>query len=105
MPNSKYFVTSDINQYLEYIQQVRNLSINTVKSYSRDLEKLSSYFKSINRKQNTPDYKSNVILDEVCANNSIETVKFWDDREDTLRKVESDLKSYNKDIMYIPVKC
>jgi integrase/recombinase XerC len=48
MPNSKYFVTSDINQYLEYIQQVRNLSINTVKSYSRDLEKLSSYFKSIN---------------------------------------------------------
>ena len=48
MPNSQYFVTSDINQYLEYIQQVRNLSINTVKSYSRDLAKLSSYFKSIN---------------------------------------------------------
>ena len=48
MPNSQYFVTTDINQYLEYIQQVRNLSINTVKSYSRDLVKLSSYFKSIN---------------------------------------------------------
>jgi len=48
MPNSQYFVTTDINQYLEYIQQVRNLSINTVKSYSRDLAKLSSYFKSIN---------------------------------------------------------
>ena len=48
MPNSQYFVNTDINQYLEYIQQVRNLSINTVKSYSRDLAKLSSYFKSIN---------------------------------------------------------
>ena len=48
MPNSQYFVTIDINQYLEYIHQVRNLSINTVKSYSRDLAKLSSYFKSIN---------------------------------------------------------
>jgi integrase/recombinase XerC len=48
MPNSQYFVTTDINQYLEYIHQVRNLSINTVKSYSRDLVKLSSYFKSIN---------------------------------------------------------
>lgn len=48
MPNSQYFVTTDINQYLEYIQQVRNLSINTVKSYSRDFVKLSSYFKSIN---------------------------------------------------------
>lgn len=48
MPNSQYFVTTDINQYLEYIQQVRNLSINTVKSYNRDLAKLSSYFKSIN---------------------------------------------------------
>ena len=48
MPNSQYFVSTDINQYLEYIQQVRNLSINTVKSYSRDFVKLSSYFKSIN---------------------------------------------------------
>ena len=48
MSNSQYFVSTDINQYLEYIQQVRNLSINTVKSYSRDLTKLSSYFKSIN---------------------------------------------------------
>ena len=48
MSNSQYFVSTDINQYLEYIQQVRNLSINTVKSYSRDLAKLSSYFKSIN---------------------------------------------------------
>ena len=48
MPNSQYFVSTDINQYLDYIQQVRNLSINTVKSYSRDLAKLSSYFKSIN---------------------------------------------------------
>jgi hypothetical protein len=63
------------------------------------------YFKSINRKESTPVYKSNVILDEVCANNNIETVKFWDDREDTLQRVASDLKTYNKNINYIPVKC
>lgn len=63
------------------------------------------YFKSINRKESTPVYKSNVILDEICANNNIETVKFWDDREDTLQKVKSDLKSYNENINYIPIKC
>ena len=63
------------------------------------------YFKHQYRKENTPLYKSNVILDEVCANSNIITVKFWDDREDTLRKVEEDLKSHNKNIEYIPVKC
>jgi len=86
----------------EHIRETETL-LNQVSMSLQDFD--YCYFKSINRKQNTPDYKSNVILDEVCANNSIETVKFWDDREDTLRKVESDLKSYNKDIMYIPVKC
>jgi len=63
------------------------------------------YFKPAYRKENTPDYKSHVILDEVCANNNILTVKFWDDREDTLQKTGTDLKSHNQNIQYIPVKC
>lgn len=63
------------------------------------------YFKSINRKEKTPDYKSNVILDEVCSNSNIIKVKFWDDREDTLEKVENDLKKYNSKIEYVAIKC
>lgn len=63
------------------------------------------YFKSINKKESTPHYKSNVILDEVCANKNILTVKFWDDRADTLKQVKKDLEKYNPDIIYIPVKC
>lgn len=63
------------------------------------------YFKSINKKERTPYYKSNVILDEVCANKNILTVKFWDDRADTLEQVRKDLENYNPDIIYIPVKC
>jgi hypothetical protein len=86
----------------EYIKKTESL----LKQNNMSLEDFDyCYFKSTNRKESTPNYKSNVILDEVCANNSIETVKFWDDREDTLQKVESDLKAYNKNIDYIPVKC
>ena len=47
MPKSEYFVEKDILFYLEYIRDVRNLSINTVSSYSRDLSKLSAYLKEI----------------------------------------------------------
>ena len=63
------------------------------------------YFKSTNRKEKVPAYKSCVILDELYANNSIKTVKFWDDREDSLEQVEKDIKNYSKDITYTPVKC
>jgi len=63
------------------------------------------YFKSAYRKERTPVYKSHVIVDEICANNNITIVKFWDDREDTLRKAGIDLKSHNKNITYIPIKC
>jgi len=63
------------------------------------------YFKSTNREESTPSYKSNVILDEVCANRNIKVVKFWDDREDTLQKVKTDLALHDKNISYIPVKC
>jgi hydroxymethylpyrimidine pyrophosphatase-like HAD family hydrolase len=61
------------------------------------------YFKSIHRKEKTPIYKSNVILDEVSSNTNIVKVKFWDDREDTLNQVKKDLKKYNENIIYIPV--
>ena len=47
MPKSEYFVEKDISFYLEYIKDVRNLSINTVSSYSRDLKKLSAYLQNI----------------------------------------------------------
>ena len=63
------------------------------------------YFKSVNRKENAPTYKSCVILDEVCANNQIKTVKFWDDRQDSLDLTGSKLKKYNNKINYLPVKC
>ena len=63
------------------------------------------YFKSAFRKQKVPEYKSEVILDEVSSNNNILKVKFWDDRQDTLEKVEKDLKSFNKKIIYKAIKC
>lgn len=47
MPKSEYFVEKDISFYLEYIKDVRNLSINTVSSYTRDLKKLSTYLQNI----------------------------------------------------------
>lgn len=45
--SKEYFITKDINQYIEYIFQVKNLSSNTVSSYKRDLLKLSSYMESL----------------------------------------------------------
>ena len=45
--SNEYFITKDINQYIEYIFQVKNLSSNTANSYKRDLLKLSSYMESL----------------------------------------------------------
>ena len=45
--SKEYFITKDINQYIEYIFQVKNLSSNTANSYKRDLLKLSSYMESL----------------------------------------------------------
>ena len=45
--SKEYFITKDINQYIEYIFQVKNLSSNTASSYKRDLLKLSSYMESL----------------------------------------------------------
>lgn len=47
MPD-KYFVYKDLNLYINYIAEVKNLSRNTTSSYKRDLEKLSKYLQSIN---------------------------------------------------------
>lgn len=45
--SKEYFINKDINQYIEYIFQVKNLSPNTANSYKRDLLKLSSYMESL----------------------------------------------------------
>ena len=63
------------------------------------------YFKSEYTKEKAPIYKSHVILDEICANDNIAYVKFWDDREDTLEQVRIDLERHNSNIEYTPVKC
>mgnify|MGYP001215015280 CR=1 FL=1 len=63
------------------------------------------YFKSAHRKEKTPVYKSNVILDEVSANYSIKKVMFWDDRSDSLNQVKDDLKSFDNRIQYTAIKC
>ena len=44
----KYFVNKDIELYINYISEVKNLSKNTSSSYQRDLKKLSKYLQSIN---------------------------------------------------------
>ena len=61
--------------------------------------------RSYHRKERTPIYKSNVILDEVTSNYNIKKVMFWDDRADTLSQVEDDLKVFDDKIQYTAVKC
>ena len=87
---------------IEYIKSTEEL-LNQNNMSLNDFDQC--YFKSMYRKEDAPTYKSHVVLDEVCANNNIVTVKFWDDREDTLQKTGLDLKNHNQSILYIPVKC
>ena len=56
----KYFVRNDIDNYIKYIAEIKNLSSNTSNSYKRDLKKLSSYLEDIGVKS----YK--VINDDTC---------------------------------------
>jgi|TARA_S200000501_G_scaffold169228_1_gene159390 integrase/recombinase XerC len=56
----KYFVRDDIDNYIKYIAEIKNLSSNTSNSYKRDLKKLSSYLEDIGVKS----YK--VINDDTC---------------------------------------
>ena len=47
---SDHFTNKDINLYLSYISEVKNLSKNTTSSYKRDLQKLSIFLDSISIK-------------------------------------------------------
>jgi integrase/recombinase XerC len=47
---SEHFIDNDINLYLSYISEVKNLSKNTTSSYKRDLQKLSIFLDSISIK-------------------------------------------------------
>ena len=47
---SEHFIDNDINLYLSYISEVKNLSQNTTSSYKRDLRKLSIFLDSISIK-------------------------------------------------------
>ena len=58
---SEHFIDNDINLYLSYISEVKNLSENTTSSYKRDLQKLSIFLDSLNIK----NYAE--IDDEVCT--------------------------------------
>ena len=58
---SDHFTNKDINLYLSYISEVKNLSKNTTSSYKRDLQKLSIFLDSLNIK----NYAE--IDDEVCT--------------------------------------
>ena len=44
---SEHFINNDINLYLSYVSEVKNLSKNTTNSYKRDLQKLSIFLNSI----------------------------------------------------------
>jgi integrase/recombinase XerC len=44
---SEHFTDNDINLYLSYVSEVKNLSKNTTNSYKRDLQKLSIFLNSI----------------------------------------------------------
>ena len=59
--SKEYFIFGNIDQYISYISEVKNLSPNTASSYKRDLQKLGKYLKSIN----ISSYSS--ITDETCS--------------------------------------
>ena len=55
------FILNDINEYLIFVSQVKNLSQNTTKSYERDLRKLSVFISDLN----ISDYSQ--ISPDVCS--------------------------------------
>jgi len=46
MNEKKYFLSSLINDYLDFLKDIKGLSLNTTKSYQRDLTKLSNFSKA-----------------------------------------------------------
>ena len=59
--NKKGFVTNDINEYINFISQVKNLSNNTAKSYLRDLKKFSDFVEKLHIS------KYSEITDDICS--------------------------------------
>ena len=54
-------ILNDINEYLVFVSQVRNLSENTTKSYERDLKKLYLFLEKLN----VTNYSE--IKEEICS--------------------------------------
>ena len=54
-------ILSDINEYLVFVSQVKNLSENTTKSYERDLKKLYLFLEKLN----VTNYSE--IKEEICS--------------------------------------
>ncbi len=54
-------ILNDINEYLIFVSQVKNLSENTTKSYERDLKKLYLFLKKLN----VTNYSD--IKEEICS--------------------------------------
>ena len=54
-------ILNDINEYLVFVSQVRNLSENTTKSYERDLKKLYLFLEKLN----VTNYSD--IKEEICS--------------------------------------
>ena len=59
--NKKGFVINDINEYINFISQVKNLSNNTANSYLRDLKKFSDFVERLNIS------KYSEITDDICS--------------------------------------
>ena len=59
--NTKGFVINDINEYINFISQVKNLSNNTANSYLRDLKKFSDFVERLNIS------KYSEITDDICS--------------------------------------
>ena len=54
-------ILNDINEYLVFVSQVKNLSENTTKSYERDLKKLYLFLEKLN----VTNYSE--IKEEICS--------------------------------------
>ena len=48
-------ILNDINEYLVFVSQVKNLSENTTKSYERDLKKLYLFLEKLNQARQASD--------------------------------------------------
>ena len=101
-PQTRVILCTARTNKAEYIMSTEEL-LNQNNMSLNDFDQC--YFKSAHRKEKAPIYKSHVILDEICANDNIVYVKFWDDRADTLEQVKVDLEKHDSNIKYTPVKC